>query len=758
MRYRFTLNNDILGSFILPRNPGGWEDMSILFKRSPKYHGFFYEKTVNLEFFCGSGKEYIDNALNIGVDTLVNILMEVSCNCDAIEGGKDYSDDYSDDYGGAEIGECEYETLYQGKISLKTWSTINGRNTIDIIQQSIADTVINRADTPIDITKLETLDGTELTSFDFAPYIMNLHSKKIISFSKLGLSGSDDIANTPDIITPGNIQIAIPLGINIAELDTLSEYINFLTQGSSTSDSPDSIFTASETGDYKFDINLNGTFFENNSIERTYNLALAYRINSSNFLIYDYGSQHKLGGFSNTINLNDFLAGDYLHTTISLNAGDTISVFFSIIGYPIAPGGSIYEFSVSITNGYISFTKATVRPATAAPVFAILETGARIAQSITNQIDAFRSDYFGRKNSQPFAYNDNGCGSFNAITNGALIRGFPLIDQTIAGVLQAGRPVKMSLNQYFDDLNCIDNLGLGIENISGVDYIRIEPKSYFYNNSLIFRLSNIPNLKISVAPEYYYNTFSNGYAKWKIDNINGLDETNTIHKYDLGLKTISNPLELICNLITSSYMIEDARRKQFSDFFTEDFDTDNDNFIICLNRSVDIDGIPNNLTTAEKDENFSSVENVLDPSTSYNLRISPGRNTLRWSNVLNVGLLKYPARNIKFTYGEGNFKMVSQLADDSCPGRWDNQAFNEGQDIQWDDANNTDNSPLWEPLIADFSYPLTRNQYNIMTANPNGYIEISGKSDNYTKWFILEAKYTPVGGMTEFKLLKKWES
>jgi hypothetical protein len=196
--------------------------------------------------------------------------------------------------------------------------------------------------------------------------------------------------------------------------------------------------------------------------------------------------------------------------------------------------------------------------------------------------------------------------------------------------------------------------------------------------------------------------------------------------------------------------LETARRKQFIDSSTEDFDFDNDNFVICLNQSDN--------TIAEKNENFSAVGNLISPETSYNLRISPARNFVRWSNVVNGGLLKYEGREIKFTSGKGNFKMESDFISDSCPGRWNNVLFSEGQNIQWDDANNSDNNPIWIPKIVSFDYPLTRTQATTLMNNPHGVIEISSTSENYVKYYILEVRYRPVGGLTEFKLLKKWVS
>ncbi len=163
MTFRFTLNS-VLGAYILDRNPIGWDKAEILFKRSPKYHGVFYEKNVSLTFDCDSGKPYIDEIVDTyGIDTQITIKIEISCEGDV------------------------YDELFLGKLDLKTWSTETGKTTVNIIQEGIADTVMNRMGTVIDITKLETLDGTALTAFDYAPYPINLHSKAIQLISELAV-------------------------------------------------------------------------------------------------------------------------------------------------------------------------------------------------------------------------------------------------------------------------------------------------------------------------------------------------------------------------------------------------------------------------------------------------------------------------------------------------------------------------------------------------------------------------------------------
>src|SRR5690606_33121791 len=282
----------------------------------------------------------------------------------------------------------------------------------------------------------------------------------------------------------------------------------------------------------------------------------------------------------------------------------------------IEDGYPIYVFLdldyVYETTTQIDAIVASTVPESQCNVFAIHEALAIVAQSITNDPDPIRSNYFGRKNSEPVAYNSNGCGSFRAITNGLQIRQFPLTSTDP----KKNKPHSVSMKELYFGLDPIDNLGMGVEKIGDSNKIRIEPKDHFYDNTVIFRLSNL-DIKMTVATEYYYNNITIGYSTWENEEINGIDEFNSKRQFTLGLKTIGETDEILSNLVASGYAIEFTRRKKYLDNSTEDYKYDNNTFIICLNRSTDGSGNPTGLTIAEKDENYADIEDLISPQTAY---------------------------------------------------------------------------------------------------------------------------------------------
>lgn len=728
MRFRFTLNNTIEGSNVLTREPKGWDKTEIVTRRDQKYHGIFREFSVKLEFYWGGGKEYIDEIYNTqGQDALVTLTIEIDCN-----------------------GSGTYEVLFNGKLNLKTWRSFgnigqkDSFTSVDIIETGITETVKERLKTKINLSELTTLDGTALSTFTYGPYDLTLHSKAIVKSALL-----TTVASAPQyteftlFLTGSDMWAELPFdSTTYDELgDVIIQSAPFVS-ATTTGTTPEAVYTNTTGGTLtvELDYNFIGSVVESEDNNRAYNLFLKYKKGTGGFAasaettLVTYGAKTPVGNVAMTQAVNT-------NGTLSLSFADTesIYIYFEFEDYngtvPVDP-----FVQMSFTTCQIEFSTETTTASTTSKVFAIHEAGARIAQSITNQTDAFRSDYFGRTNSQPNTYTSNGCGAFTALTNGFQIRKFPIAD----------RPVFMSMDDYYEGLNAIHNLGMSVE-LGGSGYvIRVEPKEYFYSANVILRIGNIPDIEVSNAENYYYNSLQVGYEKWETENLNGLDEFNSKRRYNIN---VNSDKELMClsKLVAGGYPLEIARRKLYVDEKTTDYEYDNENFIICLSREVD-SGNPI-LTTAEKDENYTAVNNLISPTTSYNLRISPARNALRWNSVLSAGLIKKAGTNLKLVYNEGNGAMESEFTADTCEGNYNNELLLENQDIQWDGVN-TNNLPIWIPEIYEFDFPLSFTDYKNIKANPTYCLEISRTNTDFIKAYILEIRYKPVNGMASFKLLR----
>lgn len=757
MIFRFALSNPVYGTQILTSDPEGWEEMILELNRDEQLHGLFLEYSLSLKFFCGAGKEYIDQIYEeFGIDGEMTIAISVACGCTPGTDSLDYSIDYSDDYGTPSEG-CEYEVFFDGIINLSTYATEPNFTSVNIEQASIYSKLKNRIDTKVDLTASQTLDGGVMNDYSFAPYEMTLHSKKIVFISTWepnppsnSVNITDVIEHAPplDLITidiPGSQSsfyvISDPTSAIIQNLIgeaqdiTISGTLNFTTLQTfiytEGGGSPSPPITIGKGYTYYLDI-LDENFVFISSVVLSTETSVA----TSTPVMVSFS-------FSETLNVPSLY---FVRLRYSMD-----NIDFSPYNPPLLIDGKPVFLSLDLNYVYSESTNVqavieSVVAASPCKVFAIHEALALVTQFITDDSDPIRSNYYGRKNSEPCSYTENGCGSFMSITNGLQIRQYPLGE----------KPPSVSLKELYFSLDAIDNLGLGIEK-EGEEYkVRIDPKYYFYDKSVSVTLSNVPNLKMAVAADYYYNNVTVGFEKWENEEINGIDEFNSKRQYTLGLKTIPATDDVLSKLVASGYALEFARRKKYTTNATEDYKYDNDIFIICLNRTVSGTGEPNNLTTAEKDENFTDISNLISPETSYNLRLSPVRNLLRRSNIINPSILKYPGKEIKFTYGEGNFSMQSTEVDD-CPGSYGSASLRENQNIVWDSVDNSDNELLWVPEIYEFAFPLTFQQYKTVRDNPYKCIQFSAGEDYYIKGFILELRYKVLSGMTEFKLLRAWE-
>jgi hypothetical protein len=760
MSYRVRLSNDILGSVILAKEPVGLEDIAPTLKRGEN-HGFTLEMDVKLKFYCGAGKEFIDEVRDEqGIDAIIQIFVDEICGGETFE-APDYSIDYSDDYGSQGQGTAEWELFFEGTLALKTWKeeeSEEGLMTLcDIYPAGIVTTVKNRLDTKVDLFATETMDGTPLDELEWGGYPLNMHSKIIKFVSKLDISDEPDgYSETGSGVTgtQGLAAASLPFN-NISYDDFGSAFLPTDPYVAGTSPiifggtAPAALFTnltSESMVDISVNYNIQGTFTELSTRDRTYQLLLCYRVgevfDAGYTTMQDYGVKITLAGDTMTQAISTT-------GTLTLTIPSEYSLFMWVylIDFDMDGGLTDTTITTTFTELELIISQDSTTTATTAQSLVIFEAGAQIARVITDQEDAFRSSYLGRVNSEPYAYEENGCGSFRAITNGFMIRSFPTTGD-------AARTIKMSMNDYFKGLNSIDNLGMGIEKVGDDYFIVIEPKSYFYDvDTTILTLDNVPNIKRYEIPELYYNRVNVGYESWESKFTNGLDEFNSKRQYDTGIKAVSNELDLISTLVASGYRIELARRMQYIDQNSEDSDYDEENFIVCLSNSVDyITDEPQELYEAERDENFTTISNVISPETSYNLRISPARNLLRWSPVINAGLTKYEGREIKFTSGEGNYK-AETIIDGDCSGSFNNNTLSEGQNVQWDDLANADSTPIWIPEGADIRYPITKAQHELIIAYPKGVIEFSGTSTGHEKWFIDQYKFVN-GGESEFKLLK----
>jgi hypothetical protein len=733
MILRYTLNNEIEGEHICTYSPKGWEDTELVLKRHDKYDGVFKDYTVKVEFFCGAGKEYIDNIYDTqGIEAEVTVLIEIDCN----ESGT-------------------FSTLYEGKVIMKTYEKIQAApeyTRLNLEQDGITQTVLNRLETKVNLSSTETLDGSEVEELAYLNYPLTLHSKALVfgsEFEVLTPTDTSDAFNNGD-----NIYIDLPLTFVSSEINDVETVVNnYYTSGTIPHiwENQEDLTNLNAVYRIKGSITLNAFAFNSKYEIEDFIIVRAY--NASLTTIFQDNSG---GQFSGDYTINFDVIGDV--DFASPANGDQLKFYcFMQIANPDFPDiDPLDNFPYTVTLVLDELTSVTlesesIEADTTANASLVFETGADIARKITNQADAFRSNYFGRTNSEPQAYDANGCGAYTALTNGFQIRGFP-----INPIETDSKPVTMSMKEYFEGLTAIHCLGLGIKEESGETFIEIEPKDYFYREETILTISNISNLKTRLDEKYFFNRVNIGYKTWRKEGRNGLNEFCTKYNYSLLLKSISNDLNAVSEFIAGPYAIERQRRMQYVSNATTDEEYDNHTFIICIDR-VD-------LSTAEKDDNFENVDEVISPETIYNLRIKPARNLRNWFKILATSVIKSndTLKTIKFSSAEGNYKIESQGTDSCDPGK--ELLIVSDEDIQLIiPSGQNEYDPLFTGEVDEFTAPFSFSDYQTLKeididGVPNYYkkIEYSTTEEDYLEGFLDDLRWKPVKGVATFKMRRAY--
>ncbi len=452
-----------------------------------------------------------------------------------------------------------------------------------------------------------------------------------------------------------------------------------------------------------------------------------------------------------------------LNQSFPCNAGDDIYVLLCVRTSGeyekrfLGTGVRILAHSwIDKTNSYLNFSNVSTEIPSIAKSYLIYESFNRICESITDTQNAFRSNFFGRENSSPQTYDVNGCGSWTALTNGLNIR--RMLDKDLNLF-----PFTTSFFELFKSCNAIWNLGCRVEQAEdGSFYIRVEPKQYFYDNTEeVYSMEEASDIETVFAVDKLFNDIEIGYDKWEIEDINGLDEFNAKHFYEIPLINVKQKLTQNSPYIAGGYAIEMTRRVQYSVNPTSDWQFDNDNFIIRTNKnSVTSDKYSNPPvsqsyeagTVAERNENYTTVLNLISPETSYNLDISPGNMALNWFKILAPSILLKSDKRIKFVHGYANITMFSERLDYcsiAAPG-----GFKESQHIQLSATNvsSLQGVALFTPVYVSFEYPINFSNFITIKNKSNKLIRVSCGGFSYFG-FIKELKFQPNNGSANFKIL-----
>lgn len=293
--------------------------------------------------------------------------------------------------------------------------------------------------------------------------------------------------------------------------------------------------------------------------------------------------------------------------------------------------GETYSLSVTKTE----IDNLTEIATSTAEVMLAWEVALRLAQKITGRNDALRSSILERSNGSVYQSTTDGELAYLAFSNGGLIRGGS----------SSTYQLRISFDEFFDIINSITPIGIGVELIDNEPFIRIEKVEYFYDNQngSVWEINPPQSLRIVATPERRYGRVLSGYRVYEKSSSEGIDGAvsfeETLHgerSWVTGLDSFTDTAYNIrTNAIASGQLIEIVRNNPVTDNKSDE--TNNRIVIMQTSRAG---------ATWSIDNSSVSTTGVNNPSSQKNYKITPGRCILNHLKMINGCL------NLEYKYKE----------------------------------------------------------------------------------------------------------
>jgi len=418
-------------------------------------------------------------------------------------------------------------------------------------------------------------------------------------------------------------------------------------------------------------------------------------------------------------------AAELIDAAVQVNSGTTGAVTnwmqqndVSVLGVDpivwVETLGTSQERAVPYTGtdveNYLRITADTTYKKSVSPAFLQHDVAAMICDRITDP-DKFYSEVLGGTLTQARTYPDNGAWWNNVLLKCLHLRGYSLTDKIFS----------LSMKDFFDGAKTAFNLGFSYETIDGVERIVIRKRSEYYDTSQVaFEFLGVQRIKRRYRNEHF-NATKFGFSKGKTEDISGIDDTQIRNDASI-LKNIGRLFTNLTTWIFQGLTIEQARRT----VKTKSADYKFDDEIVCIEVSVDGSDYKPRLN-----EDFDSVTNLLNEASRYNKHHTPARFRLRWSSYLSGGLQNYLGSSFKFTGGEGNYAMVSEMVPGSAIDDYAGAPLAENADIAVSSTYD------YIPILYDIEHYCTEAEFDQIDAMRNYGGKIS-QTQTGSQFFFIE--------------------
>jgi hypothetical protein len=242
---------------------------------------------------------------------------------------------------------------------------------------------------------------------------------------------------------------------------------------------------------------------------------------------------------------------------------------------------------------------------------------------------------------------------------------------TGSGLRRINRKIKISFSEFVKILNKLYGLGCGVENVSGVDTIVIEPVEYFYDTSLIYDIGEISDL--TIKPFQFYSKIKAGFKDQTTDIIDSNFEVNSEQEWQMPFDmNIENDNDITVPVRAGMYDVlravlnaTETEETSFGDSYytkiesSQDDSLDNEIFIVDAYFWNDNVG-QNYILTKLGEGKYTAITGYELPDSAFNVFFSPKRTMLRHSGDI-ASMLFGNSGNVSLTAAKKYTAVTSQL-------------------------------------------------------------------------------------------------
>lgn len=730
-------------TYIMDREPEGWQDDELEIVRDKKYHGIITEFTGGLSF-RGRAKDFINDTYRI-----FGINADLYLSRFKLRSGESY-------VVGDTIDTIKFKQQYRGIADFATKKEKNGAVTLNFNSKELEVLLESYQSDEFSLSRLKDLNNNQLSD-----YYSNKTSIKGRDLSGKGYaenafqSQSDfqDFNNVGDLISN---QFTIPtifgvkgFGRHVEVTDMLFDqnsslgwqsnffYNDSLTQGEVITESSLKVsLDINVTVNWGYDINTGNPGYRAKLVIYNFNESTEEYTIAREDVIPPVGGTPITGYLDPGVPF--VYNGDFTFATGITNYWAMAVVFycegFSVINPPNAgkftPRYSVskYKIDVKETSSYNSNTPYR---------FAFVnELASRLTEIITGKQKKFYSRVFGRANEDfpstssgnPPQYQDYQYPVSGEWSQIGLINGFNLRDFSQTNPLY--KNITFSLKKLIDSLSSTFNIGVGVEASNEGQRLRFEPLDHYYRRTVVIKLPNqIQEVSREVDDKMFNSSGKFGNEKaGEYEYQLGLDEPNIISDYVFPIKKTTNKFTKVTSIRSDETGMELSRRQpQFLDE-TADAKGDNDIWFLDLKYNTE-ENIYNQLEW--EDALAYEPIGIESPDTYHNWRFTPKRSMFRHGWVLRSGMNEEVNLNklVSLSSSTANVNLQTEYLPNVAP-REQSGNVREGEPF---DVRRFD-TPILKPEIITFTHPVNDELMNLILGTTE--VLIDGEVEEVPNWYF----------------------